>query len=35
MNFDEFQKEINNIIDVAEIMTMKYDVVATNPTISQ
>lgn len=28
---DEFQKEINNIIDVAEIMTMKYDVVATNP----
>lgn len=30
-NFDEFQKEIKNIIDVAEVMTMKYDVVATNP----
>lgn len=30
-NFDEFQKEIKNIIDVAEAMTMKYDVVATNP----
>ena len=27
----EFQKEIKDIIDVAEIMTMKYDVVATNP----
>ena len=26
----EFQKEIKNIIDVAEVMTMKYDVVATN-----
>ncbi|MEG0249405.1 MAG: BREX-1 system adenine-specific DNA-methyltransferase PglX [Peptostreptococcus sp.] len=30
-NFDEFQKEIKNIIDVAEVMTIKYDVVATNP----
>lgn len=30
-NFSEFQKEIKNIIDVAEVMTMKYDVVATNP----
>lgn len=28
---DEFQKEIKNIINVAEVMTMKYDVVATNP----
>ena len=30
-NYREFQKEIKNIIDVAEAMTMKYDVVATNP----
>jgi len=30
-NFDEFQKEIKNIIDVTEVMTMKYDIVATNP----
>lgn len=28
---DEFKKEIKNIIDVAEVMTMKYDIVATNP----
>ena len=28
---DEFQMEIINIIDIAEVMTMKYDVVATNP----
>jgi hypothetical protein len=30
-NYREFQKEIKNIIDVAEVMTIKYDVVATNP----
>lgn len=30
-NYREFQKEIKNIIDVAEAMTMKYHVVATNP----
>src|SRR5699024_6360168 len=28
---DKFQNEIKNIIDVAELMTMKYHVVATNP----
>jgi hypothetical protein len=28
---DEIQKEIKNIINVAEALTMKYDVVATNP----